>query len=92
MSTVNYAEMLIIVRDRQPTLAGIVEKAIREKAITLVPPDASHADVAAVARLQFPLNLGDCFAYALAVSTGYPIVTLDRDFRNCDVKVVLPSA
>ncbi len=91
MSTVNYAEMLIIVRERQPTLAAAVEQAIAEKAISLVAPDVSQADVAAVARLQFPLNLRDCFAYALAVSTGYSIVTLDRDFRNCDVDVELPA-
>lgn len=37
------------------------------------------------------LNLGDCFAYALAKDEDCPILTLDRDFRGCDVQVVLPG-
>lgn len=43
------------------------------------------ADIAARARLTFPLNLGDCFAYALARAEQCPILTLDEDFRAVDV-------
>jgi ribonuclease VapC len=90
MSTVNLAETLILVRDRQPQLADDIEAAITTAGIRFVPPDVSQAKAAAAARLRFPLNLGDCFAYALAAAEGCPILTLDRDFRAADVAVVLP--
>lgn len=41
-------------------------------------------------RLRYPLNLGDCFAYALAKQEDCPLLTLDRDFRNTDIEVILP--
>ncbi len=31
-----------------------------ESSIQLVPPTAEHAEIAALARLRYPLNLGDC--------------------------------
>lgn len=49
-----------------------------------------QARVAAEARLRFPLNLGDCFAYALAKVERQAILTLDSDFRCLDVAVVIP--
>ena len=36
------------------------------------------------------LNFGDCFAYALAKSTGLPLLTLDADFRKSDIAVLSP--
>ena len=58
--------------------------------IRFIPPDREQAELAAEARLRFPLNFGDCFAYALARSTGLPPLTLDSDFRALDVPVILP--
>ena len=48
--------------------------------IRFVPPTIEDARHAAHARLHFPLNLGDCFAYALSVSQDAAILTLDDDF------------
>ena len=90
MSTVNYAEVLILVADRSPGTALEVREAIESSSITLVPPSVRHAEMAAGARKRYPLNLGDCFAYALAKDEGCPVLTLDRDFRNTDVTVILP--
>lgn len=45
-----------------------------------------------LARLRYPLNLGDCFAYALAKDEDRTLLTLDRDFRRSDLRVILPSA
>jgi hypothetical protein len=42
-------------------------------------------------RVKYPLNLGDCFAYALAVAEGCPILAADRDFRCVDRPVLLPA-
>ena len=90
MSTVNYAETLILLSDRQPQLFPRMRDAIEESSIRLVPPTAEHAEIAASARLRYPLNLGDCFAYALAKQEGCPLLTLDRDFRRTDLKIIMP--
>ena len=90
MSTVNLTETLIRVRDRQPQLADEIEEELLQSGIRFVPPDTEQARVAAQARLRYPLNLGDCFAYALAVAEGCGILALDRDFRAIDRPVVSP--
>jgi ribonuclease VapC len=92
MSIVNYAEALILAADRFPDRQRAVQDAIHHSAIRLVAPTASQAEIVAWARLRYPLNLGDCFAYALAREEKCPLLTLDRDFRNCDIKVILPRA
>lgn len=90
MSTVNLTECLIRIRDRQPTSADELSQQLLESEIRFVAPDREQARIAAAARLRYPLNLGDCFAYALAVTESCPILTLDRDFRSVDVPVILP--
>lgn len=90
MSTVNLAEVLIRLRDRQPALAGSLEQRILTSGIRFVSPDVTQAQEAARARLAFPMNLGDCFAYALARSEGVAVLTLDEDFRQVDLPVVMP--
>jgi uncharacterized protein with PIN domain len=45
--------------------------------------------IAAAARFCFPPNLGDCFAYTLAVH-DLPILAVDADFRTVDRPVLLP--
>jgi ribonuclease VapC len=92
MSTINYAEALIVSGERFPERLGIVEAAIERSSIRLVALTARHAEIAAIARLRYPLNLGDCFAYALAKEQDCPLLTLDRDFRRCDIQLVLPRA
>lgn len=90
MSTVNLAETLILVRDRQPQEADRIENLIETSSIRFVPPTYEHAKIASSARLRYPLNLGDCFAYALAKDENVPILTLDTDFKKTDLNVVLP--
>jgi ribonuclease VapC len=90
MSTVNLVETLILLRDRQPTLAAELEERLLTSGIRFVAPDVEQTRLAAAARLRFPLNLGDCFAYALAKVEGCAILTLDQDFRAVDCPVVLP--
>ncbi|MDP8991084.1 MAG: type II toxin-antitoxin system VapC family toxin [Acidobacteriota bacterium] len=92
MSTVNYAEVLILVQDRQPEAYKEIREAIESSSIRLIPPSERHAEIAAGARLRYPLNLGDCFAYALAKDEESVLLTLDRDFRRSDLKVILPRA
>jgi ribonuclease VapC len=88
MSTVNYTEVLILAQERRGIEREIVQRAVNDTRLMLVAPSAREAEMAATARLRFPLNLGDCFAYALAKGTGLPLLTLDRDFRKTDLRLV----
>ena len=60
--------------------------------VQIVPFDANHAAIAKQAfriygkgRHPAGLNLGDCFAYALAKSLGEPLLFKGNDFRLTDV-------
>ena len=90
MSTVNLSECLIRLKDRQPTLHEKLEAKLLGSAISFIAPDVQQACLAAEARIRFPINLGDCFAYALACSKSFPILSIDRDFQSVDCDVVLP--
>lgn len=90
MSTVNLAETLIILSSRLSTGAAEIERRLMAGGIRFVPPTIEHARQAAQARLRFPLNLGDCFAYALSATENCPILTLDDDFRKCDRSLIIP--
>lgn len=92
MSTVNLAETLILIADRRPgAMKTVEEEVVSSGAIRFVPPDAEQARAAAAARIRFPLNLGDCFAYALALAEDAPILTLDRDFLATGHPLVMPK-
>lgn len=91
MSTVNLAETLIMIKFRQPQLAGELESQIFSSGIRFEPPDIHTTKIAASVRGKFPLNLGDCFAYALAKKELVPVLTLDRDFLATDVPVLIPN-
>lgn len=90
MSTVNLTEVLIRVRDRRPQDLAQLESQLLNSGIRFVAPDVEQALLAAEARMKFPLNLGDCFAYALAKTSNLDLLTLDSDFRGVDVPLVLP--
>lgn len=91
MSTVNLTETLIRLHDRQPQLAPKLEDEILHSGIRFVASDVEQVRLAAEARLRYPLNLGDCFAYALACRENCPVLTLDADFRGIDCPVLLPE-
>ena len=88
MSTVNLAETLILIEDRQPKLLNELKKLLINSSIQFIPPSYEHAELAAKARFKYPLNLGDCFAYALARSEHMPLLTLDKDFKKTDLRLV----
>jgi uncharacterized protein with PIN domain len=90
MSTVNLTETLIRLQDRQPQLFQSLEDNLLYNGIRFVAPDVAQSRIAAQARMKFPLNLGDCFVYALAVQENCPILTLDKDFRSINHMVIHP--
>lgn len=90
MSTVNLTETLIHLQDKQPQLFQSLEEELLHSGIRFIAPDIEQAKIAAKARLKYPLNLGDCFVYALAIQEGCPILTLDTDFRIVNCEVIYP--
>ena len=90
MSTVNLTEVLIRLRDRRPDNFAQLESQIMNSGIQFVAPDVEQACLAAEARLKFPLNLGDCFAYALAAEQGDGLLFKGDDFPRTDVPSALP--
>lgn len=90
MSTVSLTETLIRLRDRTPDVADDIEARLLASDFRFVPPDTEQARAAASARLRWPLNLGDCFVYALAAAEDAPILTLDAHFTKIDRQVVMP--
>jgi ribonuclease VapC len=91
MSTVNLAETLILLQDRQPNLCQEIEEKLFASNIRFIPPDIIQAKIASEARLKFPLNLGDCFVYALAKQSNCAILTLDKDFLQVDCQIIFPQ-
>ena len=89
-------EASIVVAGRRRTPArGEVEGLIRELSVTVVPFGEAHWMAAVEAFVRFgrgrhaaALNLGDCFAYAMAKVAGDTLLFVGDDFRKTDI----PSA
>jgi uncharacterized protein with PIN domain len=92
VSTVTLAEVLIILRTRLKEGAEREESLLLASDFEFVAPTVEQAQLAAAARVKFPLNIGDCFVYALSAVENVPILTLDEDFRSCDRPVLIPQS
>ena len=79
--------------------AGVadLEALIQMFEIRIVPADGDTARTASRTQVTFGkrtparLNLGDCFAYALARELDAPLLYKGDDFTRTDVKSVLPD-
>ena len=93
MSPVNWWEVLVRARALKGD-AGVQDAArLREKFnIRIAPIDEAQAQAAFDAHVQFgrgtpaALNLGDCFAYALAAAEGDGLLFKGEDFPKTDVR------
>jgi len=93
LSAANYVETSIVTAGKTG-LQGIddLEKLLGLMRTELVPVTAAQARSAAQAHLRFGqghhparLNFGDCFAYALAMECGEPLLFKGEDFAQTDV-------
>lgn len=91
MSAVNFVEAAIALESQTGT-AGELDALMRRAAIKLAPVSAEQAYLARQAYADFGkgrhaarLNLGDCFAYALAKFSGEALLFKGEDFRRTDV-------
>lgn len=97
MSVANWFEAAIVVdqrgtADSRRRFDGIVQRL----GIKLEPVTAGQADAARDAYRRFgkgnhraDLNLGDCFAYALATSSEQPLLFKGNDFSQTDIRSAL---
>lgn len=94
MSAIALLEAAMVVESRGGAKAGHELDVLLEKAaVELVPVTSEHANAARRAWQRFgkgnhraALNFGDCFAYALAKTTGEPLLFKGENFRHTDVE------
>lgn len=93
LSTATFVESSIVIEARYGA-EGVrdLDLFIERAAIELVPVDAAQARIACRAFSRFGkgrhragLNFGDCFAYALAVARGEPLLFKGDDFLHTDL-------
>jgi ribonuclease VapC len=97
LSAVNLVEAGIVVEARQgPDAARDLTVLLETATVTVQPVDDAQARLAVDAWRRFgkgrhpaALNLGDCFAYALAKAHGDPLLFKGNDFSQTDVASVL---
>jgi ribonuclease VapC len=95
MSAATYLEAAIVVdANRDPVLSGRFDDLVAEAALRIEPVTEQQAQLARRAYRDFGkgsghparLNFGDCFAYALARTTGHSLLFKGDDFGHTDVK------
>jgi ribonuclease VapC len=95
VSAVSYVESAIVIDSaRDPIASGRFDDFFRESGIVVESVTEWQAEIARQAYRDFGkgrhragLNLGDCFAYALAKEQGEPLLFKGDDFCHTDVEV-----
>jgi ribonuclease VapC len=95
ISAVNWLECAIKLDNVAPAAALELDAFLEETGIVVVPATPAQARAARLAYRRFGkgrhparLNLGDCFAYALARETGEPLLCKGNDFAATDLALV----
>lgn len=92
ISPVNWWEVQVRVRSRYGEAGETsASKWMAKMQVVVEPVTLEHAQIALAAYARYhgrpaKLNLGDCFAYALAQSTGDPLLYKGADFVHTDVR------
>jgi ribonuclease VapC len=98
VSAGTYIETAIVVdASRDPVLSGRLDDLLSVTRAEIEPVTRRHAEIARQAYRDFGkgsghparLNLGDCFAYALARATGESLLFKGDDFARTDVTPAL---
>jgi ribonuclease VapC len=94
VSAANYLEAAIVIDgSRDPIASRRFDDLLREGGIAIEPVTEEQAKVAREAYRDFGrgsghaarLNFGDCFAYALAKTTGEPLLFKGDDFLHAGI-------
>jgi len=98
VSAVSFVESAVVIdASRDPIATRRFDDFIQEAHISIEPVTEIQAQIARDAYRDFgkgsghpaKLNLGDCFAYALAKQSGEPLLFKGNDFAHTDVVPVL---
>ncbi len=99
ISAVTYVETAAVIDgSKDPIASRRFDELIEEAEIAIDPVTETQARIARQAYRDFgktsghpaKLNFGDCFSYALAKSSGEPLLFKGRDFSRTDVKPAGP--
>ncbi len=94
ISSVNFVEAAVVIdAARDPVASRRLDDLLREAEVMIEPVTEAHARAARAAYREFgkgsghpaKLNLGDCFAYALARVTGEALLFKGNDFGRTDI-------
>lgn len=97
ISAVTYVEASVVIeRKGDPVVRREFDDLLGRVGITIEPVTVEQAEVARAAYRDFgkgsghpaKLNLGDCFAYALAKTAREPLLCKGGDFSHTDVECV----
>jgi ribonuclease VapC len=98
ISAANFLESAIVIdRARSPLPGRSLDRFLVEENIQVVAVTPEHARIARSAHRDFGrgsghaarLNLGDCFAYAMAIDRSEPLLFKGDDFTHTDVRSAL---
>ena len=97
MSVVSFVEAAMVIESRDgPARGESLDVLIEASSIELAPVTVEHAYAARQAWRRFGkgnhpagLNFGDCFAYALAETSGEPLLFKGGDFALTDIEDAL---
>lgn len=94
ISAANFVEAAVVIDgSRDPIASRRFDELMKEAEIVIEPVTEAQARLAREAYRDFGkgsghparLNFGDCFAYALAKTTGEPLLFKGEDFAQTDV-------
>lgn len=97
MSAASWVEVGIVADARSAAHGERIDAIVAALGIEVVPVSVRQAEVARLAYRRFGrgsgsparLNFGDCFAYALSVTAGEPLLYVGDDFAHTDVAAAL---
>lgn len=98
MSAATYVELGIVVDDlHDPSISRRLDRLLAAWGVDVVPLTVTQAQLARAAYRDYGrgsghparLNLGDCFAYALAADSGLPLLFKGDDFGHTDIPPAL---
>jgi ribonuclease VapC len=99
MSVATLVEAGIVADSRSASHGARLDELVAALGITLEPVTVEHGRIARSAYRRYGrgsgsparLNFGDCFAYAVSVATGEPLLFVGQDFTHTDVAPALTS-
>jgi ribonuclease VapC len=97
ISAITYVEAAVVAdKDRNPLLSRRFDRLVHDARLSVESVTPKQAELARQAYRDFGkgrhkagLNLGDCFAYALAKEMDEPLLFKGNDFRHTDVESAL---